>query len=184
MKDVDGELTRITRSAGELPALEAKIARAKQDFEKLRDDAEAQLAAAARQGLTPQSLASAATLLDGVPDRLEELAAGNAQLDEDAADIAAQARQLETDRSRLSELQDLAGKLDQARVTANSALQGYREACDRLQDSISTALRQAGNAGKAQRDEDDALQRLRDLQEAVIPLQSAADRGRRAAAVR
>jgi len=176
MKDVDGELTRLTRSAGELPALEAKIARSKQDFEKLRDDAEAQLAAAARQGLTPQSLASAATLLDGVPDRLEELAAGNAQLDEDAADIAEKARQLETDRSGLSELQDQAGKLNQARVTANSALRGYREACDRLQDSISTALRQAGNAGKAQRDEDDAFRRLRGLQEAVIPLQSAADK--------
>ena len=75
-KDVDGELTRITESAGELTALEAETARAKQDFEKLRDDAEAQLAAAAQEGLTPQSLASAATLLDGVPGRLEELAAG------------------------------------------------------------------------------------------------------------
>ena len=84
-KDVDGELTRVTESAGELAALEAKAARAKQDCEKLRDDAEAQLAAAAREGLTQQSLASAATLLDGVPGRLEELAAANAQLDEDAA---------------------------------------------------------------------------------------------------
>ena len=175
-KDVDGELTRITKSAGELAALEAETARAKQDFEKLRDDAEAQLAAAAEEGLTPQSLASAATLLHGVPDRLEELAAGNAQLDEDAADIAGQARQLETDRTRLSELQALAGKLDQARVTANSTLQGYREACDRLQDNIRTALRQAANAGKAQREEEDAFQRLRDLQEAVLPLQAAADR--------
>ena len=60
-KDVDGELTRITKSAGELATLEVEAARAKQDFEKLRDDAEAQLAAAAQEGLTPQSLASAAT---------------------------------------------------------------------------------------------------------------------------
>ena len=47
--------------------------------------------------------------LPGRPDRLEELAVGNAQLEEDAADIAAKARQLETDRSGLSELQDQAG---------------------------------------------------------------------------
>ena len=66
-KDVDGELTRIAESAGELAALEAETVLAKQDFEKLRDDAKAQLAAAAQEGLTPQSLASAATLLDGVP---------------------------------------------------------------------------------------------------------------------
>ncbi len=175
-RDVDGELTRITKSAGELAALEAKTARAKQNFEKLRDDAEAQLAAAAQEGLTPQSLASAATLLDGVPGRLEELAAANAQLGEDTRDIAGQARQLETDRTRLSELQTLADELDQARVTANSTLQGYREACERLQDSIRTALRQAANAGNAQREEEHALQRLRNLQEAVLPLQAAADR--------
>ena len=106
-KDVDGELARIIRSAEELRRLEAKAARAKQDFEKLRDDAEARLTEAAKEGLTPQSLASAATLLDGMPDRLEELAAGNAQLDKDATDIAGQARQLKTDRTRLSELQDL-----------------------------------------------------------------------------
>jgi exonuclease SbcC len=174
-KDVDVELACITRSAGELAGLEAKTARAKQDFEKLRDDAEAQLTAAAQEGLTPQSLASAATLLDGMPDRLEELATGNAQLDKDATDIAGQARQLGTDKIRLSELQDLAGALEQARVTANLVLQGYREACDLLQDSIRTALRQAGNAGKAQRDEEGAYQRLRGLQEAVLPLKSAAD---------
>jgi DNA repair protein SbcC/Rad50 len=175
-KEVDVELTRITKSASELAALEVKTARAKQDFEKLRDDSEAQLAAAAQEGLTPQSLASAATLLDGVPGRLEELAAANAQLDEDARDIAGQVRQLETDRTRLSELQTLAGELDQARVTANSTLQGYREACEGLQDSIRTALRQAASAAKAQREEEHTLQRLRDLQEAVLPLQAAADR--------
>src|SRR6266568_1293910 len=128
--------------------------RAKQHFQNLRDDAEAQLAAAAREGLTPQSLASAATLLDGIPGRLEELAAANAQLDEAAEDIAGQVRQLETDRARLSELQALAGELNQARVTANSTLQGYRETCERLQESIRTALRQAADAGKAQREEE------------------------------
>ena len=130
-KDVDGELTRIAKSAGELAALEAETALAKQDFEKLRDDANAQLAAAAQEGLTPQSLASAATLLDGVPGRLEELAGANAQLDEDAADIAGQARRLEIDGTRLRDLQALAGELDQARVTANATLQPYREACER-----------------------------------------------------
>jgi DNA repair protein SbcC/Rad50 len=174
-KDVDGELTDIAKSAGELAALEAETALAKQDFEKLRDGAKAQLAAAAQEGLTPQSLASAATLLDGVPGRLEELAGANAQLDEDAADIAGQARQLEIDRTRLRELQALAGELDQARVTANATLHRYREACEQLQDSIRTALRQAANAGKARREEEHALQRMRGLQEAVLPLQAAAD---------
>lgn len=175
-KDVNGELTRITKSAGELAALEAETARRKQDLEKLRDDAQAQLSAAAEEGLTPQSLASAATLLAGMPDRLEELATGNAQLDADAADVAGQARQLETDRTRLSELQALAGKLDQARVTANSTLQGYREACDRLQDSIGTALHQAAHAGKARWEEEGAFEWLRGLKETVLPFQDAADR--------
>jgi exonuclease SbcC len=175
-KDVDGELTRIAKSAGELAALEAETARAKQNFENLRNDSESQLAAAAQEGLTLESLASAATLLDGVPGRLEELAAAKAQLDEDAADIAGKARQLETDRTRLSELQALAGELDQARRTANSTLQGYREACERLQDSIRPALRQAANAGKARREEEHALQRMRTLQEAVLPLQAAVGR--------
>ena len=175
-KDVDGELTRITKSAGELAALEAEAARARQDFEKLRYDAEAQLAAAAQEGMTSQSLASAATLLDGMPGRLEELATDKAQLDDDARDIAGQARQLETNRARLSELQALAGKLEQARIAADSTLQGYRVACERLQDSINTALRQATNAGKSQREEEDAFQRTRDLQETVLPLQAAADK--------
>ena len=99
-RDVDGELTRITEAADELTALEAQAARAKQDYGNLRDEAEAQLAAAAVEGLTPESLASAATLLDGVPGRLDELAASQAQLDKDAGDIAEEARELEAAKVR------------------------------------------------------------------------------------
>lgn len=138
-RDVDGELKRIAESDGELATLEAKTARAKQDFEDLRDDAEAQLAAAAQEGLTPESLASTATLLDGLPGRIEELAADQAQLDKDAEDIAEQARQLEAAKVWLSELQAHVGTLAQAHAAANSTLEEYRGACGRLQDDISTA---------------------------------------------
>jgi len=173
-RDVDGELKRISESDGELATLEAKAARAKQDFENLRDDAEAQLAAAAQENLTPESLASTATLLDGLPSRIEELAADQAQLDKDAEDIAEQARQLEAAKARLSELQAHVGTLAQAHATANSTLEEYRGACGRVQDDISTALRQAANVGKALGEQENALRRMRDVQKVVGPLETGA----------
>lgn len=175
-KDVSGELTRVTEAADAIAALDAQAARAKQDYENLRDDAEAQLAASAREGLTPESLASAATLLDGVPGRLDELAAGQAQLDKDADDIAEQARELEAAKARLSDLQARAGVLAEARATVNSELEEYRQGCGRLQDRSSTALREAAHAGQMLREEEQALRRMRDLREAVAPVEAAAGR--------
>jgi len=175
-RDVDGELTRITEAADELTALEAQAARAKQGYGNLRDEAEAQLAAAAVEGLTPESLASAATLLDRVPGQLDQLAASQAQLDKDAGDIAEEARELEAAKVRLSDLQTLAGVLAETRATVNSELEEYQQACGRLQERTITALHEAVRAGQVLREEDQALQRMRDLQEAVAPLEASAAR--------
>jgi exonuclease SbcC len=175
-KDIDRELTRITETADELTASDAQAARAKHDYEILRDDANTQLAAAAQEGLTPESLASAASLLDRMPARLAELAAGQAQLDTDADDLAAQARELEAARARLSDLQALAGELAGARATMNSELEEYSQVFGRLQDRTTTAMRDAAHAGQILREEDQARRRMSDLQEAVTPLEAAAAR--------
>jgi exonuclease SbcC len=175
-KDVDGELTRIGKAAGELAVLDAEADRAKQEFENLRGDAETQLAAAEEDGLTLESLASASTLLGGLPGRIEQLAGDQEQLDKGADDVAEQARQLQAARAQLSELQARVGPLAQARKAANSTLEEYRRACKQLQDDISTALRQAANVGRALREQENVLGRMRDLQEAVGPLEAAADR--------
>ncbi len=173
-KDVDGELTRIGKAAGELAALDAEAGRAKQEFGTLRGDAEAHLAAAEEDGLTVESLARVAALLDGLPGRLEELAADQVQLDKDAEGIAEQAQQLEATKIRLSELQSLASTLAQARTTADSALEEYRQGFGRLQDDTGTALRRAADAGKALREQDSARRRMGHLQEALGPFEAAA----------
>jgi DNA repair protein SbcC/Rad50 len=175
-KDVDGELTRITETADELSVLDVQAARAKQDYENLRDDAKTQLAAAAQQGLTAESLASAASLLDRVPGRLDELAVGQTQLDKDADDVAEQARELEAAKGRLTNLEALAGVLAGARAAAKSELEDYRQVFERLQDRTSTAMREAAHAGQILREEKQARQRMSDLQEAVSPLEAAAAR--------
>ena len=63
-------------------------------------------------------------------------------------------------------------------MTASSALEEYREACGRLQDTAGTALRSAINAGQARRDEQAAFEQLQDLQDAIVPLEAAAENGR------
>jgi exonuclease SbcC len=175
-KDVNGELTRITATADELSALDAQAARAKQDYESLRDDAKTQLAATAQEGLTPESLASAASLLDRMPDRLDELAAGQTQLDKDVGDVAEQARELEAAKVRLSEMQALAGELVGARATANSEFEEYRQVFGQLQDRTTTAMREAAHAGQILREEEQARRRMSDLQAAVAPLEASAAR--------
>jgi DNA repair protein SbcC/Rad50 len=175
-KDVDGELTRITEAADRLTALQTEHDRAKQEYESLRDNAESQLAAAAQQGLTPQSIASVDVFLDSVPSRIEELADGQAQLDKDAEDIAGQARELEAAKARLSDLQAMVGVLAEQHTTVNSELEQYRQAYGQLQDATSTALRRAGHAGQMLREEEHARRQLQDLRDAVVPLEDAVRR--------
>lgn len=172
-RDVDSELARVGKAAGELAALDTAAGRAKQEFGTLRGDTEAQLAAAEEDGLTLESLARVAALLDGLPGRIAELAADQAQLAKDAEGIAKQARELQAAETRLNELRTTAGVLAQTRRTADSALEEYRQGFGQLQDDTSTALRHAANTGKALRERESALGRMGDLQKAVGPLEAA-----------
>jgi DNA repair protein SbcC/Rad50 len=175
-KDVAGELARVSEATGEIADLEARAARAKEDFQEQERDADKLLTDAAHEGLTPETLAAAATVLDAVPGRLEELEAEQAQLDKDADAIAAQARQLETATSTLTSLQAVASTLARKLDTANTALGEYRQALGWLQDNVITALREAAKLGQALRQERRALGRADDLQRALSPLETAASK--------
>jgi exonuclease SbcC len=173
-RDVTTELTRICQAADALAALEAAADQDEKDCQDKKAKADAELAAAAGEGLTYESLASAGTVLDAMPGRLEDLAADQVQLDSDIVHIAEQAQQLEAAKPRLSELKARAGLLAKARIAAESALDEYRTACERLQDSSRIALLEAARTGQALQEEADALQQLRERQEAVTPLETAA----------
>jgi exonuclease SbcC len=173
-RDVTTELTRICEAADALAALEAAADQDEKDCQDKKAKADAELAAAAREGLTYESLASASTVLDAIPGRLEELAANQAQLDSDTGRIAEQAQQLEAAKTRLSELKTRAGLLAKARAAAESALDEYRTACGRLQDSSRIALLEAARTGQALQEEADAFRQLRERQEAILPLEAAA----------
>jgi DNA repair protein SbcC/Rad50 len=174
-RDVVGELPQISAAAAELAALDAQAANAKEDRETRRAAARAELAAAAREGLTLESLVSAATLLDRLPGRLDTLSADQAWLDRDAEDISGQARQLETARAALVNMQARASSLAEKRDHTSSALEEYRRACGLVQDAAGTALRSAIDAGHARRDEQAAFDQMQDLQETIVSLESAAE---------
>jgi DNA repair protein SbcC/Rad50 len=174
-RDVAGELSQISASAAELTALDAGTAHAKQEWESRRTGAREKLAAAAREGITLESLASAATLLDGLPGRLDALATDQKQLDRDATALAEQARQLEEAETTLRDMQANASSLTEERDSAASALEEYRHALGQLLDASSAALRKAIDAGQAWRDEQAGLCRLQDLQDAIVPLEAAAE---------
>ena len=173
-RDVAGELPQISAAAAELAVLDAQAANAKQDRETRRAATRAELAAAAREGLTLESLVSAATLLDRLPGRLDTLSADQAQLDRDAEDISGQARQLETAGAALVNLRARASSLAEKRDHASAALEEYRRACGLVQDAAGTALRSAIDAGHARRDEQAAFDQMQDLQDAIVPLEGAA----------
>jgi DNA repair protein SbcC/Rad50 len=174
-RDIAGELSQISASAAELAVHDAETAHAKRDWEGQRAHARTELTAAAEEGITLESLASAATLLDGLPGRLETLATDQAQLDRDATEIAEQARQLEEAETKLLETQANANSLADKRDSSASVLEEYQHALGQLLDATSAALRKAIGAGQAQRDEQVALGQLEDLQDAIIPLEAAAE---------
>jgi exonuclease SbcC len=173
-KDVTSALTVISEADRDIADLEAQAARAKQDFELQQRDADKQLTDAADEGLTTESLAVAATVVDGMPSRLEELQADQAQLAKDTDDIAAQARQLESATSTLTGLQEIASSLTIRRNDASTAVDEYRQVLGRLQDNTATALRQAANVGQALRQERHARRRADDLQRALSPRETVA----------
>lgn len=174
-RDVAGELSQIFAAAAELTALDAETAHAKQEWENRRTRAREQLAAAAQEGIALESLASAATLLSGLPGRLDALTTDQAQLDRDATEIAGQAQQLETAKARLGDLQANASSLAEERDSATSALEEYRQAGGQLQNAADAALRNAIDTGQARRDEQAALCQMQDRLDAIAPLEAAAE---------
>jgi exonuclease SbcC len=175
-KDVPGELARITGAVSEVADLEARDASTRRGLEKQQQDVGRQLSQAAQEGITPESLAAAATILDGVPSRLEELEADRAQLAKDEDDIAGLARQIEDATGRLGDLQELTSTLTGKRDDADRALEQYRQVLERLQDTTGTALRAAAKAGQGLRQESQALAYANDLQQTLSRHQNGKDR--------
>ena len=174
-RDIDSELAQIRAAVAELTALDTETAGARQDREGRRTAAREGLAAAARNGFTLESLASFATLLGGIPGRLDTLTAEQEQLDRDASEIAEQARQRADAETAVRDMQDTVGSLAENRTSAASTLEEYQQAHRKLQGDTTDALHKAVDAGRARRDEQTALRQSLDLRGAVIPLEAAAD---------
>ena len=166
-KDVPGELARITGVASEIAGLEARVASTRLGLEEQQQDAGRQVSQAAREGLTPETIAAAAAILDGMPSRLEELDTGQEDLARDEHDIAVLAQEIEEATSQLRDLRELARTLT---ADHDTALEQYRQALGRLQDTTGTALRAAAKAGQTQWDEDQALMHANDLQQKLSRL--------------
>lgn len=175
-KDVSGELARITGAASEIAGLEARAADSRLGLEEQQQDASRQLSRAAQEGLTPETLAAAAAILDGMPSRIEELDAGQADLARDQDNIAGLARQIEEATGRHSDLRELASTLTGEQDTADTAAEQYRQVLTRLQDTTGIALRAAAKAGQALREENQALAYANDLQRKLSVIQSGKSR--------
>jgi DNA repair protein SbcC/Rad50 len=138
-----------------------------------REQAKAQIAAAAREGLTPESLAVAETLLKAVPSRLDELARDQAQLGTDERELSGQAQQLQRSEQQLSTLQATATSRANAHTAATTTHDEYREAVDHLSACTEQALLTAATAGEAIEQEHDAVRELGVRRAAIGPLDAA-----------
>jgi DNA repair protein SbcC/Rad50 len=179
-RDAAAELAGISAADEELAGLEISAKQTTEQWTAQRGDADGKLAAAAAEGFTAESLASAATLLDALPGRIASLAGEQAQLDADDADLAQEAGQLGEIRARLAELQTAAVSLAKAHADKSAEHQGYRDARGDLEDAVRTVLHRAAGAGKAQREEEAALSQANDLAGTIASLETDAE----AAAVR
>ena len=149
-----GELARISEATGEIAALEAQAARAKEDFQEQERDADKLLADAAHEGLTPEipRLSSHRARRRARPARRTGSRPGTARQGRGRHRRAGPAAGNSHEHGSAS-LQALASTLARKRDTANTALEEYRQALGRLQDNVITALREAANAGQALRQE-------------------------------
>jgi exonuclease SbcC len=174
-RDAAAELARISAADTELAGLEASAAHAKEEWAGRRDDADQKLGAAALEGFTAESLASAVTLLDALPGRAAALAANQAQLDADDAGLAQEAEQLAGIQAVITRMQATADALAKAHADASAVRRDYREARAGVQDAVRTALHRAADAGKAQREEKAALSQADDLTGTIKDLETAAE---------
>jgi exonuclease SbcC len=173
-RDVVGELEQVSSAAADLVGREAQAAQARQQWTSQRDEADTILAAAAREGFTVVSLSSAATLLAGLPDRLDALAAGQVQLDMDTVAVAEEADQLGKAQIRLTDLIIAAGSLAEDHARASAELEELRQTRGRQEQAVRTLLLRAADAGKALRQEEAALRQEQELTETLAALGTAA----------
>ena len=176
VSDAAATTGRIAAIAADLTAQDAQADSSREDWATRQSQAEAELDQAAGDGLTPETLASAATVLDGLPARLDDLAAEHAQLDQDERDAGQEALDLETAASGLRDLGTRADSLEAARQAAATTLREFRDARGRLQDTAGTALLEAARVGEAHHHEHQAAEQLRLCREALPALEADAAR--------
>jgi exonuclease SbcC len=169
-----GTTERIAAIAADLTARGAQADTSREDWATRQAQAEAELDQAAGDGLTPETLASATTVLDGLPARLDDLAVEHAQLDQDERDARREALDLETAASGLRDLETRAASLEAARHAAATTLREFRDACGRLQDTAGAALLEAARVGEARHRERQAAEQLRLCREALSALEAEA----------
>jgi exonuclease SbcC len=167
IRGVAGTIGRIAAIAADLTARDAQADSARKEWAARQSRAEAELDQAAEDGLTPETLASAATVLDGLPARLDDLAAEHIQLDQDEHDTAQEALDLETAASGLQDLRARAVSREAAREVVATTLRDFRDACGRLQDTTGAALLAAARVGEARHYENLAADQLRLCREAL-----------------
>ena len=172
VKDAAGTTRRIAAIAADLTAQDTQAGSNRKDWTTRQSRAAAELAQQAEDGLTPGTLASAATILDGLPARLDDLAAEQARLDQDERAALQEALDLETAASGLQDLGSRVALLETARQTAATALREFRDACRRLQDTADAALLDAARVGEARHHEHHAAEQLRLRREALPSLES------------
>ena len=176
VSDAAGTTGRIAAIAADLTAQDAQADISREEWTTRQSQAEAELDQAAQDGLTPETLASAATVLAGLPARLDDLAAEHAQLDQDERGVRQEALDLETAATGLRDLGSRAASLEAARQAAAMTLREFRDACGRLQDTTGAALLEAARVGDARHHEHQAAEQLRLYREALPALEADAVR--------
>jgi DNA repair protein SbcC/Rad50 len=176
VRDAVGATQRIAAIAADLTAEDTRADNERKDQTDRQSQAAAELGRQAEDGLTPGTLASAATVLNALPARLDQLSAEQAQLDRDERAAGQEALDLDTAASDLQDLESRTAHLETARQTAATTLREFRDAFRRLQDRVDAALLDAAQFGEARHHEHQAAEQLRLRREALPPLESDATR--------
>ncbi len=172
VRDAAGTTGRLAAIAADLTAQDVQADSARKEWVGRQSQAETGLDQAAEDGLTPETLASAATILDGLPARLSDLAAEGAQLDQDERDAAQEILDMETAASGLRDLRARAASREAACQSAATTLREFRDVRGQLQDTVGAALLEAARVGEARDHEQQTSGQLRHRREALPPLEA------------
>jgi exonuclease SbcC len=172
VRDASATTGLIAAIEADLVAQDMQAHSARKEWAARQSHAAAELDQAAGDGLTPETLASATTTLDGLSSRLADLAAEHAQLDQDEHEARQEALGLETAASGIRELRARAASLEAARQAAATTLREFRDARWRLQETAGAALLEAARVGEAHDHEHQTAEELRRRREALPPLEA------------